>query len=165
MSVNISPKQLREEAFLNTIKSLDNYKNLKAAWLDAEITENILLEGDSKANAVFETLKEMKVSLSVDDFGSGYSSFGYLNKFRFDRIKIDQSLIGQLSLENANGIQVVKAIISMADAMGLCVIAEGVETEEQLEILKKLKCHQGQGFYLGRPVSAADFEGFLFRPD
>jgi len=163
MGINISPKQLQDDEFLGILKNLIDRESFCSAWIDAEITENVLMESDNRINGIFEELKGMQVSVSVDDFGSGYSSLGYLNKFPFDRIKIDQSLIRELAEENTNATQVRKAIISMAEAMGIGVIAEGVETAEQFDILKSLGCPQGQGFYLGRPVSAKEFEEMFIR--
>ncbi len=158
MGIKISPKQLHEDEFVNTMKNLINNENFKSTWIDAEISDPIFLESENKANNIFEVLKGLYVSVSVDDFGAGYRTLENLNEIPFDRIRIDKSLIDQLSETNTNGIQVVKALISMADAMGISAIAEGVENQEQLSILKKLKCRQAQGYWLGRPVPATDFE-------
>lgn len=158
MGINISPKQFSEDDLLGAIKNLITHENFKSAWIDAEITEEILLESNHKINKIFEALKEMKVSVSIDALGAGYSTLDYLNKFPFDRIKIDKLLVDQLSESNLSGIQVVKTIVTMAEEMGIITIAEGVEKEEQLTILKRLKCSQAHGNFLGRPVSAADFE-------
>ncbi len=158
MGINISPKELKEDDFISTLKTLISDEHFKTTWIDMEITENIMIEDGSKVNAIFDLFKELSVSVSIDDFGSGYSSWGYLNKYPFDRIKIDKTLIEQVSLNNSKGIQVVKAVISMANAIGVKTIAEGVETQEQLDILMGLDCNQVQGFLLGRPVSASVFE-------
>jgi diguanylate cyclase (GGDEF)-like protein len=158
MGINISPKQIQDEDFISIIKCLVSYENFKSAWIDAEVTENVILDDCNRTSSVFDALKEQHITVSVDDFGAGYSSFDYLNKFSFDRIKIDRSLIEQLSESNTSSIQIVKAIIAMAEAIGIDVIAEGVETQEQLMILRNLNCRQAQGYYLGRPVSASEFE-------
>jgi len=163
MSINISPKQLREDDFISHLKMIINNENFNSTWIDAEITENILLECDNKIDYIFDKLKEMSISVSIDDFGSEYSSLGYLNKLSFDRIKIDKLLIDELYVGNDKGICVVKAIVSMAKAMGIKTIAEGVETEEQFNILKELNCDQIQGYLLGRPVSATDFKKLFLK--
>lgn len=165
MGINISPKQIMEDELLSIIKKLMNNENFKSTWIDAEITENILLESNCKTNEVFKAFKDLNISVSVDDFGSGYSTFGYLSKFPFDRIKIDQTLIDQLSEDNSNAIQVIKALIGMADSMGIATIAEGVETQQQLDILHRLNCQQVQGFFLGRPVPAVEFEKLFIQND
>ncbi len=161
MGINISPKQLQEDDFVNMMKNLINHENFNTTWIDAEITENIFHESDNRTNEILDILKELRVSVSVDEFGSGVSSLGYLNKFSFDRIKIDKSLIEPLCNGNNSGIRLVKAVVSMANAIGINTIAEGVENEEQLSLLKKLKCHQAQGSFLGRPVCAAEFENLF----
>lgn len=157
MGVNISPKQLSESDFFMTMKTIIESNEVNTAWLDAEITENLMIEEKSKVKPIFDLFRELNISVSIDDFGSGYSSLGYLNKYHFDRIKIDKSLIDNLLLPGSSGIEVVKAIISMAKAVGKTTIAEGVETLEQLNILTELGCNQVQGYLLGRPVPAETF--------
>lgn len=158
IGINISPKQLYEDDFLTTLNTIIKKEHFNTTWLDAEITENIMIEESNRTNLIFQSFKKLGVSISLDDFGAGYSSWGYLNKYPFNRIKIDRTLIEQLSVNNKNSLHIVKAIISMSRDMGKLTIAEGVETKEQLEILKKLGCEQAQGFLLGRPVSVDEFE-------
>lgn len=164
MGVNISPKQLVENDFFITLKTIIASNKVNTAWLDAEITENLMIEEKSKVKAIFNLFRELNISVSIDDFGSGYSSLGYLNKYHYDRIKIDKSLIDNLLLPGGSGIEVVKAIISMAKAVGKTTIAEGVETLEQLNILTDLGCSQVQGYLLGKPVPADIFEKKYFKP-
>jgi EAL domain-containing protein (putative c-di-GMP-specific phosphodiesterase class I) len=163
MGINISQKQLQGDDFICMMKNLIKSDSFRSIWIDAEITENILSESDSASDKAFKALKELNVSISVDNFGSGFSSWRYLSKFPFDRIKIDQSLIEQLSAGDDNSIRMVQAVVSTAEAMGIKAIAEGVETQEQLEILKRLKCRQAQGYWLGRPVPAGDFESLFIK--
>ena len=163
MSINISPKQLIESDFVETFQNIIESENLCAGWLDAEITENSMLESGKELESAFNIFKELSVSVSIDDFGTGYSSWGYLNKYRFNRIKLDKMLIDNLSDRNESGKQVVKAIISMAEAIGVETLAEGVETPEQLAILIQLNCNQAQGFLLGKPVSAKTFEDMFIK--
>jgi diguanylate cyclase (GGDEF)-like protein len=158
VGINISPKQLGEETFIDALKALITDSQVDTAWLDAEITESTMITETEKMHTVFGALKDMGISISIDDFGAGYSAFGYLNKYPFDRIKIDKSLIDNISSYNISGIFIVKSIISMAKSIGIKTIAEGVETEEQLNTLIELGCDQVQGYLLGRPVPAQEFE-------
>jgi EAL domain-containing protein (putative c-di-GMP-specific phosphodiesterase class I) len=114
-------------------------------------------DGDNVSDS-FSALHELGVSVSIDDFGSGYSALGYLNKYPFDRIKIDKSLIDNIDPRNISGVNVVNAAVNMAHASGIQTIAEGVETQEQLDILAAIGCDQVQGYLLGRPVPADVFE-------
>ena len=117
-----------------------------------------MILGKDKVRDLFALFEKLGISVSIDDFGSGYSSYAYLREFRFDRIKIDKSLIDGLSRQNQVAVNVLNAIISMAKAVGVKTLAEGVETKEQLEILTELGCDQIQGFLLGRPVPPEIFE-------
>lgn len=155
---NISPKQLSDEGFISLLKVLISAGDINPAWIDAEITESIMMKDTDYLNNVFSLLKNLGVSVSIDDFGSGYSALSYLNKYPFDRIKLDKSLIDNISSYNSSGANVVKAAITMAHSFGIQTIAEGVETQEQLEILKELGCNEVQGYLFGRPVPADVFE-------
>lgn len=163
LGVNVSPKQLDDAGFIDILQSLSDTEDYAIEWLDAEITESIMLRDDVKIQSIFEMMRTLGISVSIDDFGSGYSSLGYLNKFPFSRLKIDKSLIDKVSSANASGTEVVKAIITMAKAVGIKTIAEGVETQDQLEILIDLGCDQVQGYFLGRPVPPDVFEKRFIR--
>jgi diguanylate cyclase (GGDEF)-like protein len=158
VGINISPRQLNEDAFIGVLKTLIMNADVNTAWLDAEITESTMIEETDKVYAVFDALKSLGISISIDDFGSGYSALSYLNKYPFDRIKIDKSLIDNISSYNISGVHIVKSIITMAKSIGIKTIAEGVETEDQLDVLMELGCDQVQGYLLGRPVPAQEFE-------
>ena len=155
---NISPKQFQDKNFMNFIRTLLLDEDLDPSFIDAEITESMIMGSEESLSEVFSIFQELGITVSIDDFGSGFSGLGNLNKFPFNRIKIDKSLIDNISYKNTNGMNVVKAAIHMAHASGLKIIAEGVETEEQLEILTELDCDQIQGYILGRPVPAHVFE-------
>lgn len=155
---NISPKQFIDKGFIQLLKTLISANNLNPAWIDAEITESVMINDESFVDDVFTLLKKIGVSVSIDDFGAGYSTLSYLNKFSFDRIKLDKSLIDNISIYNASGVSIAKAAIDMAHATGIKTIAEGVESKEQLDILIELGCDQAQGYLLGRPVPADVFE-------
>ncbi len=158
VGINISPRQLSEDAFIDVLKTLIMNSDVDTAWLDAEITESTMITDTEKVHDVFGALKGMGVSISIDDFGAGYSALNYLNKYPFDRIKIDKSLIDNISSYNISGVHIVKSIITMAKSIGIKTIAEGVETEDQLDVLTELGCDQVQGYLLGRPVPAQEFE-------
>lgn len=155
---NVSTKQFDDDGFIPLLKSLILDAGVHTEWLDAEITESVMINDGHKVNEILGVLNELGLSVSIDDFGAGYSSLSYLNKYHFDRIKIDKSLIDQVSLDHVSGINIVKAAISMAKAVGIKTIAEGVETQEQFAILTELGCDEVQGYLLGRPVPADVFE-------
>lgn len=155
---NVSSKQFSDKEFIGLLEILLADTELDPGWIDAEITESVMIRDGDHAEAALEMLKKLGVSVSIDDFGSGYSALNYLNKYPFDRIKLDKSLIDDVSLQNAGGNNVVQAAVAMAHASGVRTVAEGVERKEQLEILTKLGCDQVQGYLLGRPVPADVFE-------
>lgn len=158
IGMNISPRQLNDDAFLSILVMLIQQTGIDASWLDVEITESTMISQTDKVQDVFNMLKKIGVSVSIDDFGSGYSAMGYLNKYAFDRIKIDKSLIDNIVAYNLSGINIVKSIIDMSKSLGIKTIAEGVETDDQLDTLIRLGCDQVQGYLLGRPVPANEFE-------
>jgi EAL domain-containing protein (putative c-di-GMP-specific phosphodiesterase class I) len=155
---NISPKQFQDAAFISLLKTLILDKEVDPEWIDAEITESVMMNSGDGIINIFSVFHELGITVSIDDFGSGYSALGNLIKYPFDRIKLDKSLIDNISVRDISGINVVKAAISMAHASGIMTIAEGVETQEQLDILAELDCDQVQGYHLGRPVPAEVFE-------
>ncbi len=154
---NVSPKQLSNGSFIDIINTLIVDSGIDPEWIDAEITESIMIDEGKEIDKIFKFMKKKCISVSIDDFGSGYSSLGSLNKYSFDRVKIDKTLIDNLSSGNETGKHVVEAAINFAHAANIKVIAEGVETQEQLDILKELGCDQVQGYFLGRPVPADVF--------
>ena len=153
MSVNISGKQLRQPNLVDMIGETIRETGIEPGHLELEFTESVIMENADANITTFDLLKKMGVHLSVDDFGTGYSSLSYLNHFPFDRIKIDRSFITNLN-RNKNGVAIVEAIITMAHSLKLNVLAEGVETSSQLDILTRCKCDEIQGFYLATPVNA-----------
>ncbi len=157
MGINISPKQLLKDDFFPNLQKLIEQEKIEPSCLDIEITENIMISNEKKAYEIFKHCKQIGVTISIDDFGTGYSSFTYLRKYPFDRIKIDKSLIDTLTTD-PNGREIVRAIINLAVSIEIETIAEGVETQEQLEILKELGCQQIQGYLSGRPVAPDQFE-------
>jgi EAL domain-containing protein (putative c-di-GMP-specific phosphodiesterase class I) len=134
---------------------------LTASRLCLEITESVLIDNAEAATLTFSQLRAMGIQLYMDDFGTGYSSLNYLHRFPLNALKIDRSFVSQMNPCNKN-FEVVKTIITLAKNLGIDVIAEGIETEEQLHQLKALNCDFGQGFFFSRPIAAKDAEQFIY---
>lgn len=154
MSVNVATRQFRDASFVDTVRHALDTSGIPAGSLELEITESILLENTADTLGTLNALKALGVSLAIDDFGTGYSSLSYLKRFPIDRVKIDRSFVRDLA-SNSNDLAIVRAIIALAQAMQLSVVAEGVETEEQLALLQSEACHDYQGYFYARPMDAA----------
>lgn len=157
MGINISPKQLDNKNFISVLKEKIESEYVDSKWLDIELTESITIEDEYRIAEISDLFQGVGTSISIDDFGTGYSSLSYLKMFFFDRIKIAQPLIDSIG-EDTYDMEIVKAIITLAKSIGIKTIAEGVETEQQLEILTELGCEEIQGFLLGKPMPAELFE-------
>jgi len=162
VSVNLSPRQFREKNLVEMIAGVLADTGLEPRFLDLEITEGMVMHNAETAIALLERLHRLGIQLSVDDFGTGYSSLAYLKRFPVQTLKIDQSFVRDLTVAG-NDTGIVKAIIAMAESLKLGVVAEGVETREQLACLASLHCGQYQGYYFSKPVPAADFVRILQR--
>jgi diguanylate cyclase (GGDEF)-like protein/PAS domain S-box-containing protein len=160
IGVNISARQFIHGGFTNTVARILEDTGLAPECLELEITESLLMQDAEGAIGILRDLKELGVLLAIDDFGTGYSSLSYLKRFPIDRLKIDRELVRDITT-NAEDAAITKAVIAMAKTMNLRVIAEGVETEEELLFLTKKRCHEIQGFYLSRPVPAEDVGALL----
>jgi len=156
MAINISSAQLNISNFASTVSEQLQQSNILPQQLDFEITETVLMENVTYQKNVLETLQKQGIEISIDDFGTGYSSLAYIKHLSVDRIKIDQSFIQDLGL-NQESDSIVSAIITMGHNLGLKVLAEGIETPQQLAILRQLGCDEGQGYYLGRPKPHQNF--------
>lgn len=152
VSVNVSGRQFCQAGFTDTVFSIVRESGIDPSYLALEMTETSLMVDAEATVKALERLKELNISIAVDDFGAGYSSLGYLQKFPIDRIKIDRSFIRDLG-NQSNDQAIVEAIIAMAARLRLQVVAEGVETSEQLDFLKEQGCHEVQGYYFHRPLS------------
>jgi diguanylate cyclase (GGDEF)-like protein/PAS domain S-box-containing protein len=154
VSVNLSPAQFARSDVVKDVRDTLIATGLPAQRLELEITENVMLTAIDNALVTMTALKELGVKLNMDDFGTGYSSLGYLRAYPFDSIKIDRRFVAALNGSTAaeGDRAVVRAIISLGQAMGMTVTAEGVETEQQLSALTLDKCHEVQGFFLSRPI-------------
>ena len=157
LSINASVRHLMKNGFIEEIQELISKSGISASQLEIEITESILIDSAEKALYCINRLRDMGVKFAIDDFGTGYSSLSYLNKIPVDLLKIDKSFIDRIN-SNESSKQYVAAMISMGHIMGLDVISEGVEKEEQIEALRSIGCDLIQGFIWGRPMSAEDAE-------
>ena len=165
MSVNLSSKQLAQSALVNQIRAILQETHVDARHLKLEITESAVMDNAETAVQLLRRLKALGVQLSIDDFGTGYSSLGYLHRFPVDTLKIDRSFIGRIG-EAADNIEIVRTVVSLAENMGMEVVAEGVETLAQLSQLRKLNCQYGQGYLFSRPVDASAIDAWIARkPD
>jgi diguanylate cyclase (GGDEF)-like protein/PAS domain S-box-containing protein len=162
MSVNISGKQFREADLLAQIQKILLETNLDPSTLKLEITENTIVEDAESAAATLAQLRNLGVQIYIDDFGTGYSSLSYLHRFPFDALKIDRSFISRMCNES-EGTEIVQAIVNLARNLGVYVVAEGVETEEQQQLLKQMGSlgGQGQGFYFSRPLDSTAVEALI----
>jgi diguanylate cyclase (GGDEF)-like protein/PAS domain S-box-containing protein len=160
MAVNLSATQLHHEGFLEEVTAVLNEMDMAPHLLEFEVTESVSIHGEEKAVTWLETLKEMGVRLSIDDFGTGYSSLSYLKRLPIDTIKIDQSFIRDITTDPDDA-AIITAIIRMAHSLRLNVVAEGVETADQLAFLRRQNCNQVQGYYFSKPVPAEEFEQLL----
>lgn len=160
IAVNLSPRQFRDPTLLSFLKESLNNTQLPGCALELEITEGVLLNASTTVEQLLADLSDLGVNLSMDDFGTGYSSLSYLRKYPFNTLKIDRSFIQDIPDDPADR-ELVSAAITMGHNLGLKVIAEGVETEQQLEILKSLRCNLVQGYLFSRPVPAESFRDLL----
>jgi EAL domain-containing protein (putative c-di-GMP-specific phosphodiesterase class I) len=160
MAVNVSSVELRERGFVSNVRAVLAETGLDPRHLELELTETVLMDDSRSAPEVLAQLKEIGVRLALDDFGTGYSSLNYLKRFPIDTLKIDQSFVRDLTTDEEDA-GIVTAVIGMGKSLHMRVIAEGIETREQLDFLQEHGCPQGQGFYFGRPVPATEFGRIL----
>lgn len=159
VALNLSPCQFRDNELFNFIKKSLIDINIGPQNLELEITEGVLMSGQSDIHDTLDNMNELGIKLAMDDFGTGYSSLSYLRQYPFKVLKIDRSFVNGISLNKADR-DLVKATIAMAHSLGLTVVAEGVETKEQLKLLDELACDFIQGYYFSRPLPAANLFEF-----
>jgi diguanylate cyclase (GGDEF)-like protein/PAS domain S-box-containing protein len=162
ISVNVSGLQFQSEDFLEGLFAILNESGLDSKSLEVEVTESLLMERPEATASILQSLRERGIQVDIDDFGTGYSSLSYLYKFPLDSLKIDQSFVRQITT-NPDGTSIVKAIISMGQSLKLKIVAEGVETVEELEFIQALGCDEAQGYLFSRPVTSDKFEALLVR--
>ncbi|MBE6349220.1 MAG: bifunctional diguanylate cyclase/phosphodiesterase [Spirochaetaceae bacterium] len=153
MSINVSPIQLKKHDFLPELTGLLEKYAINPKFLELEITEGILIDNMEETVAILEQVKKMGIGISLDDFGTGYSSLSYLQILPLTTLKIDKSFIANITSKDSVEADITDAIIALVTKMGLDTIAEGVENEEQLDVLKQIQCKNTQGFLMGKPMS------------
>lgn len=160
MAVNLSPVQLRDPEFADELLKTVKQHGLEPGQVELELTEGILVNNPTIARRKLDKLKEMGFTLSLDDFGTGFSSIGYLRQFPFDILKVDRSFVRDIGL-NATANALIQSLVSLGDAMDLSVIAEGIENEDQLKLLRLVQCEYLQGFLISRPLPADGITALL----
>ena len=160
MSVNVSCKQLVDAGLADYISDLLAEVDLDPACLKIEVTESTLMENPAQATAILAELRSRGVQVGLDDFGTGYSCLALLHRLPLDVLKVDRSFVSDMT-EHEPSAAIVRTVLSLAESLGLAVIAEGVETAEQAQLLRDMGCPWSQGYYFSRPVDAAAFESLL----
>ncbi|MEB0008301.1 EAL domain-containing protein [Pseudomonas sp. MH9.2] len=160
MSVNISATEFRQRGFLEGIRTVLEETGMNPELLELEITESVLMQNAESTIQILQAIKHMGIRLAIDDFGTGYSSLSYLRRFPIDVLKIDQSFVRDLSTDS-NDAALVSAIISLGRSLKLNIIAEGIETQDQLDFLKTNHCEEGQGYFFSRAVEPRAFAKIL----
>ena len=160
MAVNVSSVEFRSDDFLEGVKNILKDTGLEPRYLELELTESVLMRHVEFTAPALQKLKAMGVRLAIDDFGTGYSSLSYLKQFPIDTLKVDQSFVREIAAETDDA-TIVNAVINMSRGLKHRVIAEGVETTEQVEFLQAHGCDEGQGYYFSCPVPAAQFAKLL----
>lgn len=159
VSVNLSPLQIKQPDIIEVIKKILETTELSPEYLELEITEGVLMSPNNEILKKIEKIKSMGIKIAIDDFGTGYSSLSYLKRFPMDKLKIDQCFVRDIP-QNDNG-AIAKVVIGLAKSLNMRVIAEGVETKEQVDFLRENGCEEIQGYYYGRPMHSLDFENRL----
>jgi diguanylate cyclase (GGDEF)-like protein/PAS domain S-box-containing protein len=154
VAVNVSAHQLARPTFVERLRRLLQETNIDPALVELEVTEGVIIEGAGDARISIDQIAALGVGIAIDDFGTGYSGLAYLKRLPIDTVKIDQSFVRDLTVDPDDA-AIVTAIVAMARSLGVDVVAEGVETAEQLAELKRLGCYRAQGYYLARPMNAA----------
>jgi EAL domain-containing protein (putative c-di-GMP-specific phosphodiesterase class I) len=164
VAVNLSALQFHQAGLCETVAEVLRTNGLNPELLELELTESVAMEDSSFTLDQIGKLHAMGLKLSIDDFGTGYSSLSYLKRYQIDKLKIDQSFVRDLDREQDDG-AIVRAIVQMAHGLGFKTIAEGVETQHQLDFLRAQGCDEMQGYFFGRPMPAAAFAALLLNGD
>ena len=160
MAVNLAAQQFRAANLVERVRATLQQSGLEARFLEFELTETAVMQDAEQSAFILQQLSELDVRLSLDDFGTGYSSLSYLQRFPLNKVKIDRSFVREISRGESNA-DIVRAIVSLAHSLRLSVIAEGVETAEQLDFLKTIGCDQYQGYYRSCAVPAEAIEAMV----
>jgi len=156
VNVNVSPEQLLEPDFHSHVVEVLAATGLRPERLEIEVTESIFLRDASVARNALEQVMALGCSVALDDFGTGYSSLGYLRKLRFSTIKVDRTFVQGAAQGSAESLAIINAVVAMAKSLDMTTTAEGVETIEEVELIRNLGCDKIQGYYFGRPMSNLD---------
>jgi EAL domain-containing protein (putative c-di-GMP-specific phosphodiesterase class I) len=160
LSVNLSPMQVRDHKLVELVAGLLHDTRFEPARLVLEVTESVLIDEPERAKAGLEELRKLGVKLALDDFGSGYSSLTYLQRLPFDKLKIDRGFVAALD-QSANAGVIIQAIVTLGRALGMSIVIEGVETEEQRVLLRLAGCNEMQGYLFARPSPREDIDRLL----
>ena len=163
VAVNVSGEQLLDSNFIASIVGALSHSGLAANRLELEVTESIFVRDAVQARSALEQVMALGCKVALDDFGTGYSSLGYIRNLRFSTIKVDRSFVQGAATNNPESLAIIRAVVAMADSLEMSTTAEGVETEAELEMVRRLGCKKIQGYYFGRPMSAADSEAIFQR--
>jgi EAL domain-containing protein (putative c-di-GMP-specific phosphodiesterase class I) len=162
VAVNISPRQFQQNDFPATVEHALQISGLKPEQLELEITEHLLMVDSEESLEIMQRVRKLGVRFAIDDFGTGFSNMGYITRFAVDRIKIDRSFISRCDVDE-NSRAVTAAIIALAHSLQIEVIAEGVESDEHVQMLRQMACDQAQGYFYSRPLKLADMQHFSLR--
>ena len=160
IAVNVSAAEFRSKGFVDGVAIVLRETELAAPYLELEVTESVLMEDTQSTTAVLSALKDMGVRIAIDDFGTGYSSLSYLSRFPIDTLKIDRSFVGGITAAGHDA-TIINAVIGLGRSLNQHVVAEGVETEQQLALLRRQQCVEGQGYYFSPPIEAEQFTDLL----
>ena len=160
VAVNLSAIQFQQEDLAGSIEKILEESGVPPERLELELTESVVMQDARKADNILSRLSRIGIKLAIDDFGTGYSSLSYLKRFAVDRLKIDQSFVRDMT-HNSDDAEIARAIINLGHTLGLEIVSEGVETKEQLELLKKQGCDIIQGYYISKPIPASEIPDFL----
>jgi EAL domain-containing protein (putative c-di-GMP-specific phosphodiesterase class I) len=162
IAVNLSPLQIRDPRLVDSVAGIMKEAAIEPSRVVLELTEGVLIDNPQEAKACLDALRALGVRLALDDFGTGYSSLNYLQKFPFDRLKIDRSFVASLGKAGNSG-AIVQSIVTLGHALGMKVLAEGVEYEEQRVLLRLAGCDEMQGYLFATPQPAAHIDQILAR--
>jgi EAL domain-containing protein (putative c-di-GMP-specific phosphodiesterase class I) len=160
MAVNLSARQFSDGQLIDNLKRKLAFYGVSPSCLSLEVTEGILILDLEQALTTLKQVREFGVGLDLDDFGTGYSSLSYLQQFPFNSLKIDRSFVKNME-EKQEKAALIRSIIALAHSLGLSVVAEGVETKQQLEMLREIGCEIGQGYLFSRPLPGKELEDYL----
>jgi len=164
VSVNLSPRQFHAHNLLEVVSRSLEKNSLSPEFFELELTESAVMENMDNAISMMHSFKKLGVRLSIDDFGTGYSSMEYLKRFPVDVLKIDRSFVQDITTDKSDA-AIIKAIIALSKALDLVSIAEGAESQEQIDFLRHHQCDEVQGYFYSRPLPAEEVKGFLMQAD